>query len=212
MDMPYSPHQTIVIKTVEAISILFDSRQRKALLPFINCENSISKAAQTVQELPNTMLYRVKRWEKLGLLQNTRSIPSQKGSIRLFGSSAKAFFVPYSATTAEDLITLAKDTYTPIFTDFLQAYVHFGENLSPTWGIHFSRQNDQWLIRPVKSVHDECLPEDTDSPATMLSHQQLQLDSSAAKAMQLELLSVVNKYSQQNSSKGKTYQVLLGIA
>ncbi len=212
MQTLYSPVELAVLNSLEAIDVLFDSRQRSAFLPFLHREISVSQAALEVGELPNTMLYRVKRWQRLGLLLETQSVPVAKGSMRLYGSTAQAYFVPYTATSAEDLVALANNVYTPIFTDFLRAYVQAGENLSRDWGVLFTVQEKQWSVRPVKSAEDFCLPADATSPPTMLEYTQVQLSSAEAKAMQLELLAVAAKYARRSNRKGKLYKVLLGMS
>ncbi len=205
-----SPVQTLVIDSLDAISVLLDSRQRKAFLPFVNQEMSVSQAALEAGELPNTMLARVKRWQKLGLLLQTRQVPHSKGKMFLYTASANAFFVPHTATSAADLLELAQQLYAPMLLDFLESYVQAGQRLSGLWGVRFQRLQSQWLVRPAKSEFDQCEPTDADAPVAFVEYTKLNLSESQARVLQQELLGVLGKYKQLESG-GKTYQVLLGL-
>ncbi len=191
---------------------MLDSRQRAAFLPFLNREVSVSQAALEVSELPNTMLYRVRRWCRLGLLLKTRRVPHSKGSMCLYRSSANAYFIPHSATSAEDLVALARDIHAPLFTDFLQRYVGSGQALSDQWGVRFERQDLHWSVRPSKAVDDACEPTDPEAPPSLMEYVPLKLSVKQAKAMQLELWAVLERYVRQSTPQGKTYTVVLGIA
>jgi hypothetical protein len=209
MPVLHSPVQVAVLKSLEAIEVMLDSRQRAAFLPFLAREVSVSEAAREVSELPNTMLYRVKRWQRLGLLLETRQVPHQKGLMRLYHSSADAFFIPHHASKAEDLLALATGIYTPLIAKFLNAYVQVGQQLSNDWGVRFERQGHDWSVRPVKSADDPCEPTDDDAPPTLL---EVNLSPSQAKAMQRELRAVLEKYANHTSKNTKSYQVMLGLA
>ena len=208
----HSPVQIAVLNSLEAIEALLDSRQRAAFLPFLAREASVSQAAREVSELPNTMLYRVKRWQRLGLLLETRQVQHQKGLMRLYRSSADAFFIAHHATKAEDLLALASGIYTPLIGKFLEAYVQVGQQLSDDWGVRFERQGNDWSVRPVKSVDDQCEPTDDDAPPTLLDLLELQLSAIEAKSMQRELRVVLEKYAHRSSKNAKSYQVILGLA
>lgn len=216
-----SPVQTAVVDWLEGISVLLDSRQRAAFLPFLNREISVSQAALEVGELPNTMLYRVRRWQRLGLLQEARTVPhpkGKKGGMPLYRSSAPSYFIPYAATSAEDLLTLAREMYTPIFADFLNHYVRSGAALSDDWGVRFEGAAGGWQVRPSKSLEDQCQPSDLTAPPTMLEYVQLELNQNQAKAMQLELLAVLQRYATPTLPSAalegtvrQTYRVILGM-
>ena len=207
-----SPVPVAVLDSLEAIEVMLDSRQRAAFLPFVNREVSVSQAALEVNELPNTMLYRVKRWQRLGLLLETRSVPHAKGSMRLYRSAADAFFIPHSATSSEDLLALAGEIHLPIFKDFLGSYVRSGEHLSADWGVRFERDGAHWSVRPAKAFDDLCEPADLEAPASMAEYAHIQLDDAQAKALQLELWAVLERYKKQSSSRGKLHKVFLGLA
>jgi hypothetical protein len=212
MPVFHSPVEITVLKSLEAIEVILDSRQRAAFLPFLAREVSVSQAAREVSELPNTMLYRVQRWQRLGLLLETRQVQHQKGWMRLYRSSADAFFVPHSATPAEDLLALATGIYTPLIANFLSAYVQSGERLSNDWGVRFERNGNDWSVRPIKSADDPCVPTDDDAPPSLLDLLEVQLSSVEAKSLQRELRAVLEKYANRTSKNSKSYQVMLGLA
>jgi hypothetical protein len=212
MKQANSPVDIIVLDSLETVGVLLDSRQRTAFLPFLGREVSVSEAALEVSELPNTMLYRVKRWLRLGLLKATRVVPHKKGAKQLYRASASAFFVPHKVTSAADLQALAGGIYEPMLTDFLIAYVKVGEQLSDSWGVRFERRGNQWSVRPAKSEQDLCQLGDVDTPASFLEFDELRLNAVQAKDMQLELLAVLEKFKAQSVPQGKVVQVILGLA
>ena len=207
-----SPLEIVALDNPEVIAVLLDSRQRQALLPFMAQATTIIQAAKATNELPNTMLYRVKRWQELGLLLECGTTPHAKGLSRLYRTSANAFFVAHHATNSIDLLALAKELFAPVLTEFLQAFVQSGERLSDQWGVRFERTANQWQVQPAKAINDTCQPTDATSPATIFTMQEIGLSAAQAKAMQLELVGVIQKYANQSHSKQQTYKVLLGIA
>jgi hypothetical protein len=132
--------------------------------------------------------------------------------MQLYRSSADAFFVPFRATNAEDLLAFAADVYTPVFETFMKAYVFQGQNLTGDWGIRFSRQDQHWQVLPTRSADDECDPTADDSPAALLDLYQLQLDPTRAKAMQRELRGVLERYAAQQTEGEKPYRLIVGMA
>jgi hypothetical protein len=212
MPLPNSPLAAAVLDKAEAIAVLLDSRQRAALLPFVGRECSVSQAAKASAELPNTMRSRVKRWQALGLLQETQRVPHQKGSMQLYRASADAYFISHHDTPAVDLFALANDIYTPMIAGFLDSYVRSSQALSDQWGIRFERNGEKWLVQPAKSASDQCRPSDEDAPLALLSQQDIQLSLAQAKAMKQELLGVIQKYANQNVENSQVFSLILGIA
>ena len=125
---------------------------------------------------------------------------------------ADAFFIPHSATSSEDLLALAREVHLPIFTDFLASFVRSGEHLSADWGVRFESNGGHWSVRPAKSKDDLCEPADPEGPSSMAEYAQLQLSAAQAKALQLELWAVLERYVAQSSPQGKVYKVFLGLA
>lgn len=207
-----SPVQPFVLEHPDAIAVMFDSRQREALLPFLGRDIAVSQAAAEIQELPNTMLYRVRRWKRLGLLRESARVPHRKGFMQLYRSSADAYFIPFRATNAEDLRAFASGVYIPAFEAFLQAYVLQGQTLTGDWGVRFARQDQHWQVIPTRSADYECEPTDDDSPAALLDLYRLQLGETRAKDLQRELRRLLERYAAQQTPQGRTYQVIVGLA
>jgi hypothetical protein len=201
-----------VLDSANSIAVLLDSRQRHALLPFVGQACAVSVAAQLVGESANTMLYRVRRWKKLGLLLEVGSQAHSKGQMRLYRTPADAFFVPHHATSSEDLLALGQSVYAPVFAEFLGQYAKTGEQLAPTWGIRFEKTDQTWAMRPVKSATDTCQPTDAGLPPALLDIAQVQLSAAHAKALQLEMRRVLEKYQALSSKRGNVFQVILGLA
>jgi hypothetical protein len=211
MLLPDSLEGAAVLDAPAAIAVLLDSRQRAALLPFVGRHCSVAEAAALTAALPNTMRYRVKRWQQLGLLTASEQVDAHKGSPRLYRSSADVYFISHHATTAADLLALAHDIYTPMLGDFLSSYVKSSQYLSDQWGVRFERNGQQWLLRPAKSAADQCNPSDDDAPLAFFDQRQIRLSSSQAKAIKRELLGVIQKYTDQGAENSQIYNLILGF-
>jgi hypothetical protein len=210
MQSSNSPLEMAVIDSKKAVEVLLDSRQREALLPFVGNRLSVSQAAAQIGESANTMLYRVRRWRRLGLLLEVGSRPHKTRAVRLYSASAAAFFVPYRATNAESLGKAAQQLYVPMFVQLIEQYAKAGEALSEHWGIRFENVGGVWSMRPEKSVVQSHLSSNAVSPVALLRVVSLRLDSQQAKALQNEMLALLQRYHHEDS--GKEYRVVLAMA
>src|SRR5690554_2570341 len=73
------------------------------LEPFLGRDSSISEAATRTGEKPNTVLSRVRRWVRTGLLVVTGQRRRAGRPISLYRTSADSYFIPFDTTSAETL-------------------------------------------------------------------------------------------------------------
>lgn len=211
MQQAHSPLETLVLDSQKAIEVYLDSRQRNALLPFVGRAISISQAAAEQNESANTLLYRVRRWLRLGLIVQAGTQTHAKGCMKLYTCPAQSFFVPFALTTNEDVMAFGQGIYIPIFLDFLLQYAKTGQKLPAGWGFYFAATQEGWQMRPIKSVTDECEPTDDGFPAALLDVVKLKLSPEHAKTLQQDLRAVWQKYQAMHQDSGSEYQVIVGI-
>jgi hypothetical protein len=210
MQSSNSPLEMAVINSRQAVEVLLDSRQREALLPFVGNRLSVSQAAAQTGESANTMLYRVRRWQRLGLLLEVGSTRHKTRTVRLYSASAQAFFVPYRATNAESLGKAAQQVYVPMFAQLIEQYAKAGEQMSEHWGIRFENVGGVWSMRPQKSGLDSSPASNAASPVALLKVVRLRLGNQQAKALHNEMSVLLQKY--QHEDAGKEYQIVLAMA
>ena len=212
--MPHlrSPVARAVLASPEAIAVLLDARQRAALRPFVGSECSVSQAARDTGERANTMLSRVRRWQRLGLMVETRRVPHRRGSLALYRASADSYFISYASTPAADLLALAAEVYQPHLQGVLEAYVRSGEQLSSEWGVCFERQGRDWTARPVIAAEAVCEPTDDAAPPSLLEFREVVLSAAEAKRMQQELMAVVARYQGEQTPGGRRFRLMVGLA
>lgn len=212
MPQVQSPVASAVLDSPAAIAVLLDGRQRAAFRPFVGRERSVSQAAHEAGETLNTTLSRVKRWQRLGLLSETRRVAHRRGSMALYRSSAEAYFIPYASTPAAELLALAEEVYLPQMQSLLKAFVRSGEQLSGEWGVRFEGRGAEWSARPVTSAVYVCEPTDDEAPPSLLEWSELSLTAEDAKALQRDLMAVLIRYQAKETPHAPRHALMLGLA
>ena len=199
-----------------AIRPLFDARQRTALLPFLSRGCTVASAAKQTGEHANTMLARVRRWQRLGLVFAVGRERHARGSQTIYRCTADAFFVPHRFTQAEDLPALAQSLHTPDVVALLTAYARAASAFpaDAEWGIHFARQGERWAMQPQRCPETDCDPLDDNLPAALLQYAELRLLPAEAKGLQHELAALLHRFetAQSKENQGRTYHLFVGLA
>lgn len=206
-----SPTLVCVLTNPKAAQVLIDAESRRWFMPFFNQSNTISQAARQLGESPNSVLYRVKTWCKLGLLEVVASETQRGRIIKRYASVAQEFFMPYQISQTEDLIDLVR-TLNMAYAELLfKSYVGAGQHLSSTWGVQFSRVGrNEYRISPATAPGQEWNPFAPKNPATLNDfNTDLRLDFADAKALQLELHQVVRKYVVKQGQQGYICHIAL---
>ncbi|MBB6098146.1 hypothetical protein HNR42_001571 [Deinobacterium chartae] len=171
----------------------------------------MARAARASGGSANTLLSRVRRWVRWGLLHPVRTERHPRGRMQVYRSSAQGYFVPYHATRAEDLRALAEQVYLPAFEHLLARYAGGGEALGGDWGLLFTPgSHGNWSIAPRADPRKDCSPLDAALPPLLLEAAILRLDAADAKALQRELHDVIVRY-RAREGRGE-YHLLVGLA
>jgi predicted transcriptional regulator len=207
------PRQTVrVISDRQLADILTDPQALRRLDPFLGRESSVGEAARLTGEKPNTVLSRVRRFEKLGLLEHTRSVPRQGRPVRLYRTTADAFFIPFDTTSAESLEAglAERDHYWERM--LRRNVVRARQQQVGSWGTRIYRDH-----RGVLQIQMAVSPErnytnlEPSGPAVLSAwRDSVFLDFADAKNLQRELFELLLRY--QRLGGAQRYIVRLGLA
>ena len=204
--------RVLTIHNPEAAAILTNPHTLRQLEPFLARETTVKEAAEETGEKPNTVLSRVRRFVKLGLLEVVREEPRQGRALKVYRSTADGFFIPFEATSAESLeAALAeRDAY---WQDLLRHNVVRARlEKVETYGTRIykdsrGRLQVQMAVTPERN-YTTLAPDD---PAVLSAWRDaVYLDFEDAKTLQREMFSLLKRYQQKRGAQ--RYIVRLGLA
>lgn len=189
----------------EQARLLSDPSAFRYFQPFLARESSVSSAAEVVGCGVDTMLYRVRRFCEAGLLKVTRTAKRAGRPIKLYRSSADAFFVPLAVTP----FATVEERLAHQMAPFNQQIVHSAAHLIRESG----REGRRIYRRPdgevwIESARDQDSPfslEDPDLPAAFDVSARLRLDFENAKSLQRELHSLFERYQELSVDGRREY-------
>ena len=196
----------------EAAAILTNPHTLRQLEPFLARENTVKDAAAEIGEKPNTVLSRVRRFVRLGLLEVVREAPRPGRAVKVYRSTADGFFVPFEVTSAESLeAALAeRDTYWQALLRHNVVRARL-EKLE-TYGTRIYRDprgrlQVQMAVTPEQN-YTTLAPDD---PAVLSAWRDaVYLDFEDAKMLQREMFDLLKRYQQKRGAQ--RYIVRLGLA
>ena len=103
------PTEFHVVGSAEQAAILSDTAAMRYFEPFLAWESSASAAAAKAGVRLDTLLYRVRRFLAAGLLRVVREERRAGRPIKVYRSSADAYFVPFAITPYADLAERLKE-------------------------------------------------------------------------------------------------------
>ena len=207
----------------QAAQVITDPQARRFLEPFVAQEQTVSAVAAELGVHMSSVLYRVRQFVRLGLLQETRAEPRKGRPVRYYRSVADGFYAPFAATPLVTQETLSPHT----FGAFQQ---RLNESVGQAWlaaageqqtlGVHLFRNESGTLGQNV--VPDPDLEQPTrffgqllepDAPAVWDTWGNLELSKEDAKALQREIASLLGRYYPKvKETGGDTYIVRLAMA
>jgi hypothetical protein len=201
-----------VISIQEQADLLINPKTLRQLEPFLGRAVTITQAARELKQKPNTVLSRVRRFVRLGLLEVVEENKRKGRSIKKYRTTADVFFVPYEATSAESLdIALAeRDKY---WEDLLRkSVVQARVDDVGSWGTRIYRDERRRLqIQAAITPDKNYTMLDKKRPAVLsVWRDSVYLDFEDAKILQREMFDLLKKYQQKQGNQ--RYIVRLGIA
>ncbi len=201
-----------------------DVQARRFLAPFIGQERTVSEVAAELHVHMSSVLYRVRQFIRLGLVEEPRLGPRKGRPIKYYRSVADSFFVPFQATPLE-----AQEALSPhAFSEFQRA---LNASVGQAWleaagepqqlGIHIYRNDDSGnLNQNIVPDPDADQPNrffdqllEPGGPAVWDTWGSLKLSRQDAKALQLEIASLLGRYRTKVIDEGgDEYIVRLAMA
>lgn len=199
----------------EAARILTDTAQLRLLEPFFKSETRLSDAAKDLGMKLNTLLYRVHQLLDLGILEVTREVPRKGRAIKLYRASARAFFVPFEATssaTVKDLLFVLIKTEEKLFQREAAKAL---QSLLPNFGLLISLESQEQVTVSFADHQHRSINRDEffgpNTPALYFGDGILHLDFATAKAFQNDLFELYKRYMQQQTPDAQLYAYRLGL-
>ncbi len=182
------------------------------LEPFLGRDSSISEAATRTGEKPNTVLSRVRRWVRTGLLVVTGQRRRAGRPISLYRTSADSYFIPFDTTSAETLEAGLAERDAWWERRLRRSVIRARQQQVGTWGTRVYRDaRGRLQMQMAVSPERNWTNLDADSPAVLSAwRDSLYLDFEDAKRLQRELFELLLRYQQQEGSQ--RYIIRLGLA
>lgn len=209
---PGGPPRTEIVQDDLRASLLLDPRTLRQLEPFLAAPRSVGEAAAARGERANTVLKRVRRFERAGLLELAEVVPRRGRPLRRYRTVADVFFVPFEASAAESLEDALADREAWYERLLRRNVVRARREALGPWGTRIYRDERgrlqvQMAVRP--DVDASTL--DPGGPAVLSAwRDRLELDYRDAKALQRELFELLLRYQRKEGSQ--RYVVHLGLA
>ena len=200
------------VENAEAAAVLTNPHTLRQLEPFLARDLTVKEAAAETGEKPNTVLSRVRRFLRLGLLEVVREEPRQGRAVKVYRSAADGFFVPFEATSAESLeAALAeRDAY---WQDLLRRNVVRARlEKVETYGTRIYRDpRGRLQVQMAVTPEYNHTTLGSNDPAVLSAWRDaVYLDFEDAKALQLEMFDLLKRYQQKRGAQ--RYIVRLGLA
>jgi hypothetical protein len=192
--------------------LLTDPVTLHQLEPFLGRAVSVGQAARETGQKANTVLSRVRRMVEAGVLLECGSLPRRGRPIRLYRSSADAFFIPFDTTSAESLEAALAERESYWEKLLRENVVRARRERVGVWGTRIYRDGKGRLqIQTALTPDRNFTTLDPDGPAVMSAwRDSVYLDFEDAKSLQRELFDLLKRYQQKEGAQ--RYILRLGMA
>ncbi|MFC6616661.1 ArsR family transcriptional regulator [Deinococcus radiophilus] len=158
---------------------------------------------------PDVRAYRlVQRYEQLGLLRLVREQPRSGKPLRYYHCPYRQFFIPLALMSVQDYLDLSFAPYERAMRDQLAAAVSDGP-LAVGGFLASAEQEHAISLLPATREGQPWNPLQPDTSAVHFGLGPLYLSHTQAKALQLDLLELFERYGQLDGPARYMYQVML---
>jgi hypothetical protein len=201
-----------VVEDNAVADLLTDPVTLHQLEPFLGRAVSVGQAARETGQKPNTVLSRVRRLVEAGVLVECGSLPRRGRPIRLYRSSADAFFIPFDTTSAESLEAALAERESYWEKLLRENVVKARRERVGVWGTRIYRDGKGRLqIQTALTPDRNFTTLDPEAPAVMSAwRDSVYLDFEDAKSLQRELFDLLKRYQQKEGAQ--RYIMRLGMA
>jgi len=199
----------------EAARALVDPETRQYLAPFVWRERRVSDVAAELGVTTNAVLYRVRQFLRLGLLEVTRTVPRAGRAVRHYRAVTPGFFVPFASSgtdSVEHLYEIALGgTGATLLASLTRAWSSLAED--PRWFGLYTYGDERGLmsnvVLPAPPDDPNAMPGDflswllgSDAPALWDNTFPLRLSREDAKAFQRDLHDLKRRYDKRKLEEG----------
>lgn len=208
--------QRKIISDPKVAHILASTEERRFLEPFIRREATLSQAAEELGVKLTTLHYHVRKLLRLGLIEVRREEPRKGRAMKIYGAAAEEFFVPFEITPSVSLEALMTQIMAAPNRSLIKSAARTLLEHSDRWGLRITRdERDKIVVAATwhEDVDDAEIYQTLlapDFPATFLRSAGVNLDHTAAKALQLELHELFRRY-ESSFAKGQDYLLMAGL-
>jgi DNA-binding Lrp family transcriptional regulator len=201
-----------IVEDPKMADMLTDPATLRQLEPFLARAASVAQAARETGQKPNTVLSRVRRMLAAGVLVQAGVRPRRGRPVRLYRSTADAFFIPFDATSAESLESALAEREAFWERQLRESVVRARRERVGVWGTRIYRD-----VRGRLQIQTAVTPErnfttlDPEGPAVLSAwRDRVYLDFEDAKELQREMFDLLLRYQRKEGSQ--RYIVRLGMA
>ena len=210
------------LTTREAAEVIADPNARRYLEPFIGMERSVSEVAHDLDVAMSSVLYRVRRFIDLGLLEVTRTQQRPGRAIKFYQAVADGIFVPFNLTDIVNIEDISPQITRGARETFRRNLGHAWKaagDTEGTWGIVIYRNSEGIVESDVVPEANMGDPSsffrgllEPNAPAVWDSWSTYRLKFDTAKALQREMRSLLERYQEQDEEEnGEAYIVRLAM-
>lgn len=193
-----NPSRVHEVRDERAAALLMNLKTRQFLLPFIGVKRSVKEACDELGlKLANFYPY-VKQFEDAGLIEVAEVLPRAGRAIKRYRSVADEFFVPHTVSPLlahyEELEKVRNRT---LWHAILQAWLTTTDEVN-TWGLRFYKHPKQGFeVMGARSQGEPWNLFQGEEPIILPYWAQLKLSREKARAMQLELHDLLERYTAE---------------
>lgn len=198
------PKAWLHVQDPEQARLLADPKSPSFFGPFIGQERSAKAAAEEANVSTELMLYHIKRFLQAGLLVVTRLEPRAGRAIRHYRAVNDAFFVPLEVTPFADQEERLKSNLKKRQELIMRSTARVLREVGGEGRRIFRSSNGKIMSEAAGDVTGADILEDPAGPAAIDFDLGVNLTRKEAKALQLELYTLMKRY-QQPERKGKRY-------
>ena len=195
---PSSTPKSHKVRDEETAALLLNNKTRRLLSPFVGKKKSVKEASGELGvKLANYYPY-VKQFERVGLIEVVEVVPRSGRAIKLYQTVADEFFIPHTVSPLmahyEELELTMHQT---MWQALLKAWLAGTDSVN-TWGLRCYKDPDVGFdVMGAKSQGEPWDLFSGEGPIILPHWRTLSLSREQARAMQLELRDVLERYTQE---------------
>lgn len=200
-----SSRELRVVTDARAVAVLLDPEFVSTLKPFMAGPCTIRHAAEMLDMRLERLYYRAQRMLELGLLEIVREEPRRGRPMKVYQSSAEAFFIPFHSTPferVEDLIIRNEESWSRRLVKSVAKALTADVDLD-RWGLNIAFRDGYLMFGyimhpPQESTGPQANADDADGVSSEWTTDYY-LSASDVEQMVTEVYEVLNRYRERRT-------------